>query len=195
MYKMETLIKTERSFLREIDFSKNNLTITIACYLLASKLKDSLKVNIYFKNNTQNKKIIFLSNEKTSYNTMGQRFESKPLNYGCDFILKKVNEYFNSNYNGIVVEKYDNGKHYTEPYSDYESSINKNDVLILVHGGNRKLRIRERKTNIIVKDIELKSNRIIQMGGEFQDDYTYEMLADENVYTQITLFIFKEINI
>ena len=43
MYKMETLIKTETSFLRQIDFSKNALIILLACDLIKSKFEENLK--------------------------------------------------------------------------------------------------------------------------------------------------------
>ena len=197
MYKMETLIKTETSFLRQIDFSKNALIILLACDLIKSKFKENLKVKILGgKKYTKDKKTIFLSNSIGNYNIMGQRFESHPFQCGFETILKIINEYFDTNFNGIIIDKYENGNHYTEPYSDYESYLNKNDVLILtnVNGINRKMRIRERKTNIIVKDIEMKTNNIIQMGGDFQNDYKYEILADENVRSSITTLTFKKIN-
>ena len=197
MYKMETLIKTETSFLRQIDFSKNALIILLACDLIKSKFKENLKVKILGgKKYTKDKKTIFLSNSIGNYNIMGQRFESHPFQCGFETILKIINEYFDTNYNGIIIDKYENGNHYTEPYSDYESYLNKNDVLILTNGNgiNRKMRIRERKTNIIVKDIEMKTNNIIQMGGDFQNDYKYEILADENVRSSITTLTFKKIN-
>ena len=197
MYKMETLIKTETSFLRQIDFSKNALIILLACDLIKSKFKENLKVKILGgKKYTKDKKTIFLSNSTGNYNRMGQRFESHPFQCGFETILKIINEYFDTNFNGIIIDKYENGNHYTEPYSDYESYLNKNDVLILTNGNgiNRKMRIRERKTNIIVKDIEMKTNNIIQMGGDFQNDYKYEILADENVRSSITTLTFKKIN-
>ena len=197
MYKMETLIKTETSFLRQIDFSKNALIILLACDLIKSKFKENLKVKILGgKKYTKDKKTIFLSNSTGNYNIMGQRFESHPFQCGFETILKIINEYFDTNFNGIIIDKYENGNHYTEPYSDYESYLNKNDVLILTNGNgiNRKMRIRERKTNIIVKDIEMKTNNIIQMGGDFQNDYKYEILADENVRSSITTLTFKKIN-
>ena len=197
MYKMETLIKTETSFLRQIDFSKNALIILLACDLIKSKFEENLKVKILGgKKYTLDKKTIFLSNSIGNYNLMGQRFESIPFQCGFETILKIINEYFDTNFNGIIIDKYENGNHYTEPYSDYESYINKNDVLILTSGNgfNRKMRIRERKTNIIVKDILMETNNVIQMGGEFQNDYKYEILADENVRNSITTLTFKKIN-
>ena len=193
--KMETLIKTNTSFLREIDFSKKAVIIILACDLIKSKLQENLKVKILNgKKNTLDKKTIFLSNVKTHYNIMGQRLESMPLEFGFDNILNIVNKYFDTTYNSIVVDRYESGNNYTEPYSDYESFVNKNDVLILTNGEgiNRKMRIRERKTNIIVKDIEMKTNNIIQMGGDFQNDYKYEILADENVRSSITTLTFKK---
>lgn len=193
--KMETLIKTNTSFLREIDFSKKAVIIILACDLIKSKLQENLKVKILNgKKNTLDKKTIFLSNVKTHYNIMGQRLESMPLEFGFDNILNIVNKYFDTTYNSIVVDRYESGNNYTEPYSDYESFVKKNDVLILTNGKgiNRKMRIRERKTNIIVKDIEMKTNNIIQMGGDFQNDYKYEILADENVRSSITTLTFKK---
>ena len=194
---MEKLISTEKSFLRQIDFSKNALIIILACDLIKSKLKNNLKVRIMGgKKYTQDKKTLVLSNEITNYNTMGQRFETIPFDCGFKSILNIVNKYFDTNYNAIIIDRYENGNHYTEPYSDYEAFENKNDVLILTSGNGftRKMRIRERKTNIIVKDIEMEINNIIQMGGEFQNDYKYEILADENVRNAITTLTFKKIN-
>ena len=194
---METLIKTETSFLRQIDFSKNALIILLACDLIKSKFEENLKVKILGgKKYTQDKKTLFLSNSIGNYNIMGQRFESHPFQCGFETILKIINEYFDTNFNGIIIDRYENGNHYTEPYSDYESYLSKNDVLILTSGNgfNRKMRIRERKTNIIVKDILMETNNVIQMGGEFQNDYKYEILADENVRNSITTLTFKKIN-
>jgi hypothetical protein len=183
--------------LRQIDFSKNALIILLACDLIKSKFEENLKVKILGgKKYTLDKKTIFLSNSIGNYNIMGQRFESQPFQCGFETILKIINEYFDTNFNGIIIDKYENGNHYTEPYSDYESYMNKNDVLILTSGNgfNRKMRIRERKTNIIVKDILMETNHVIQMGGEFQNDYKYEILADENVRNSITTLTFKKIN-
>ena len=77
---------------------------------------------------------------------MGQRLESMPLEFGFDNILNIVNKYFDTTYNSIVVDRYESGNNYTEPYSDYESFVNKNDVLILTNGEgiNRKMRIRKK---------------------------------------------------
>ena len=38
----------------------------------------------------------------------------------------------------------------------------------------------------------MKTNNIIQMGGDFQNDYKYEILADENVRSSITTLTFKK---
>jgi alkylated DNA repair dioxygenase AlkB len=61
---------------------------------------------------------------------------------------------FNTNYNGILVNKYKSGEDYISKHSDDEKNLDDSGVISISYGATRKFRIRDKKTNVIVKDTD-----------------------------------------
>lgn len=79
-------------------------------------------------------------------------------------------------FNQVLVNWYQNGHHYIGKHSDNEPIIKKNSAIMSISlGAKRIFRIRDKKTNIIVKDIEMNNNSYIIMIGEMQKYFTHEV--------------------
>jgi len=102
------------------------------------------------------------------------------------FILKEmldfINERFNSDYNGIIINYYKNGLNYIEKHSDSQNHP-PNGVLLISYGGLRNFRVFDKITDVKVKDIPLISGQMIHMGGNFQSEFTHDIEQDETITT------------
>lgn len=179
---MKVLIKTEKSFLNQYDLPKDfNKRIEN----ITQRIEDDLLVNpsifVYGKRCYQHRAIAFYSNESKGYKYSGQLAISKELKGNLKSLMDYINKKFNSNFNGILVNKYNNGKDYIGRHSDDECGLSNIGVIAISYGGVRKFRIRDKKTKKIVKDIPTLSNKIIHMGGNFQKEFTHEIPIERKV--------------
>jgi alkylated DNA repair dioxygenase AlkB len=66
------------------------------------------------------------------------------LTDSLNILLDMINNKFNTNFNGILVNRYDNGNDYISAHSDDEGSLSDIGVVSISYGSTRKLRIREK---------------------------------------------------
>ncbi len=84
---------------------------------------------------------------------------------------------YDSRFNQILVNWYENGTHYIAAHSDDEPQlVNESPVLSISYGATRKFRIRDKETKEIVTDLLLDDNTAIVMKGDFQKKYTHEIV-------------------
>jgi len=190
---METLIKTEKSFLNQYDLPENFNEIIKN---ITEEINDKLLVNppifVYGKKCHQHRAIGFFSNESIGYRYSGQLAKSQELTDYLKLLLDYINNKFNSDFNGILVNKYLKGTDYIGRHSDDETSLSKIGVLAISYGAVRKFRIRNKETKKIVKDIPTLSNKIIHMGGEFQKEFTHEIPIERKIKTVRWSFTFRK---
>jgi alkylated DNA repair dioxygenase AlkB len=98
-------------------------------------------------------------------------------------ILDFINERFNSDYNGIIVNYYKDGSHYIQKHSDSQNHP-PNGVLLISYGGLRNFRIFDKITDIKVKDIPMIQGEMVHMGGDFQSEFTHDVEQDETITTE-----------
>ena len=80
-------------------------------------------------------------------------------------------------YNQMFVNWYKDGSHYIGAHSDNEKDLVKNSPILSISlGETRVFRIRDKKTNKIIKDISLINGSYIIMGGNMQENYTHEIV-------------------
>lgn len=190
---MKTLIKTEKSFLNQYDlpehFNKIIKNIT-------EEINDKLLVNppiiVYGRKCHQHRGIAFFSNKSIGYKYSGQMAKSQKLTDDLKVLLDYINKKFNSDFNGILVNKYLKGTDYIGRHSDDESCLTNVGVLAISFGEVRKFRIRDKETKKIVKDIPTLSNKIIHMGGEFQKEFTHEIPIERKVKNVRWSFTFRK---
>ncbi len=124
----------------------------------------------------QRRDVGFFSNESIGYKYSNQLMKSQPLTATLTILLNEIKEMFHADFNGILINRYNDGNDYISPHSDDESALDPNTgVVALSYGGERIFRIRRKKNKEIVHEEITSSGKIIQMAGYFQVLYTHEI--------------------
>ncbi len=110
-------------------------------------------------------------------------------------LLDTINHIYNSEYNGILINKYKSGEDYISAHSDDEKNLDKSGVVAISFGAKRKFRIRDKNTKKIVNDFYLNSGEMLQMGGNFQKEFTHEIPIEKKIKTERISFTFRKHNI
>ena len=84
-----------------------------------------------------------------------------------------------------------NGSDYIGAHSDDESGLGSTGVVAISVGAVRKFRIRNITTRKIEKDILMENGMIIQMGGDFQKEFTHEIPVEKKVKDTRYSFTFR----
>ena len=196
MYKMDTIIKTEKSFLNVYtDSSEEYINLIKLCVAeITDKLIENPQINIYGKSAIQHRSIGFFSNKSIGYYYSGQLAKSQSLTNNLSILLDKINLKFDSKFNGILVNKYINGNDYIGAHSDDETSLDKCGVVCISYGAVRKFRIKDKITKKTIIDIPTISNNILHMGGDFQKEFTHEIPIEKKIKEVRYSFTFRKHN-
>lgn len=116
-------------------------------------------------------------------------------------LLKYVNWHLGAEFNGVLVNKYEDGQDYISDHSDSESGLDKSaGVAIITYGGQRTMNFKLRKdapqNSQTFKDgvfkQETKNNSIIVMGGPgFQRTYTHGIAQQKDRNQPRVSFTFR----
>lgn len=80
-------------------------------------------------------------------------------------------------YNQMFLNWYQDGTHYISAHRDDESELVQGSYILSVSfGDTRKFRIRDYKTKLIVKDIDLTDGTVLEMRHPFNQEYTHEIV-------------------
>lgn len=181
----KTLIETENSRFYVVD----NFCEDYYEYLRSLPLIHEPPIKVAGKMCHQRRDINFFSDVSEGYKYSGQIAKSVPLKDQPILveILNKVNDYLGTTFNGILVNRYENGEKYIGKHSDNEDGLDKCDVTnskfskggivagIAFGPSTRKLRFRNIKTNKIVLDYDNNQLDLYVMEGKFQLEFTHEI--------------------
>ena len=120
------------------------------------------------------------SDDSIGYKYSGQLAKSQKLTPKLKKLINIINEKFKSDFNGILINKYENGEDYIGKHSDDENSLGSCGVISISYGATRKFRLRDKANNKKV-DLYLKNNEMIHMGGNFQQEFTHEIPIEKKV--------------
>ena len=189
------IIQTPQSFLSkqnlaEIVESPIDQTLIINCVEDIQTLLDSKpEIKIFNKIVHQQRDVGFFSNKSIGYYYSGNLAQSKPMTPNLELLLEKINLMYESNFNGILINRYEDGTNYIGAHSDDESNLGKTGVVAISYGGERIFRIRNKQTKQIVQDIQVKNLDIIHMGGMFQKEFTHEIpLTKKKCWNKIFIY-------
>jgi len=189
-------IKTSHSFLRTIINAENIILKKILddCVdVVAYKLVSRPTIMIYGKECHQPRDVAFFSNESRGYYYSGKLSTALPLDNPMKKLLAYANGYFKSSFNGILVNRYNDGCDSIGRHCDDERHCDTSvGVVALSHGAVRKLRIRDKKNGIIIKDILMQPYQFIHMGGDFQKEFTHEIPRETKIKTMRYSFTFRK---
>ena len=190
---MKHYIQTGRSNLSAMEINIDDL-LQKCVEEIEGSLIHNPPIYIYGKQCHQHRSIGFFSNTSIGYRYSRQLAESVPLTPKLTELLNLVNSIFNSDFNGILVNKYESGEDYIGKHSDDETSLSNVGVVCVSYGAVRKFRIRDKQTGKIVTDVPTTSGEIWIMGGDFQKEFTHEIPIEKKVKQPRISFKFRKHN-
>ena len=152
---METLIQTKKSALITYVMEPEiQALLQQSVQEVDTELDYHPEIKIFDKICHQQRSIGFYSDTSKGYNYSSTITPSKQMKPSLRELLIYVNDKFNTNFNGILINKYENGNEYIGKHSDDEANLNRNcGVIAMSFGAVRKFRIRDKRTGKIVLDV------------------------------------------
>ena len=190
----KTIIQTEKSALKLIKHEYKEL-VEKCIKEIEDKLDIRPEIMVYGRKCNQNRDVGFFSNESIGYKYSNKIQKSKPLTYSLSILLNSVNERLNSDFNGILINKYSDGTQNIGTHSDDEENLGNIGVCAISYGSIRNFRIRNKFTKKIVENVDTKDDEIILMEGDFQKEFTHEIPVQKKVKGIRYSFTFRKHNI
>ena len=191
---MTTILKTNTSSLIIHNLEENIEKLLEECVsIIDYELNINPEIIIFGKKCKQHRSVGFYSDISRGYNYSTSKTSAKKMHPCLRELLIYVNDKFNYDFNGILINKYLNGLDYIGKHSDDERNLDKTvGVVALSYGATRKFRIRNKFTNKIVIDLLSEKNKIIQMTGDFQNEFTHEIPIEKNIKDIRYSFTFRK---
>lgn len=143
----------------------------------------------------QRRDVQFRSDESKGYFYSNQVMKSQSLTEEMKQLLKIVNEKYGAAYNGILINRYKNGRKTVGAHADSEAGLNAHaGVVAISFGAQRTFRIRDKTTNTIVGDFPTRHMTALQMKGPFQTQYLHEIPTQTKIDDERISLTFREHN-
>ena len=191
---MTTVLHTENSALILHDLDDETMALVAQCVeTVDSELDVRPAIMVFGKVCHQNRSVGFYSDTSKGYNYSSSLTPSKKMHPCLRELLIYINDKFDYDYNGILINKYSGGEDYIGKHSDDEKGLDsKVGVVALSYGKGRNFRIRCKDTGSIVKDVPTEPNKIIQMAGDFQKEFTHEIPIQKKINGTRYSFTFRK---
>ena len=166
---LKTEIETSTSFLKIYSFSDHEL--------LNNCIKEienrRLSVHRY-------RKVGFFSDDYKGNYLYGRMkiAETKLLSPSLKILLDKINEVFETDYNGVLVNEYKDGNYYIEKHRDSKNHP-KNGVLIISYGATRTFRVFDDTKGVI--EIPLIHGQVLHMSESFQKEFEHDLKKEPEI--------------
>ena len=184
-------MQTDRSFLKFYEFSDKKLLEDCVADVSDKLVINPILGRMFGKKCYMRRGVGFFSNESIGYRYSGQLSASQPMTSSLLALLEYVNSIFKTEYNGILVNKYFNGEDYISAHSDDETNLDESGVVAISWGATRKFRIRK-KGEKGFQDFPVVSGSMLQMGGDFQKEFTHEVPVEKKVKALRISFTFRK---
>ena len=191
---METILETENSKLTLYSLDAEVMQLIAECVsAVDGELDLKPEIELFGKLFRQKRDIGFFSDESRGYAYSSTIAISKPMPACLIALLQFVNTTFDANYNGILVNKYADGTEYIGKHSDDVRELNPRiGVLCISYGAVRNFRIRDKATGKIVANVPTHADKIMQMSGQFQREFTHEIPIQKKVLGARYSFTFRK---
>jgi alkylated DNA repair dioxygenase AlkB len=162
------------------------LNFTEDKFEIFNKLELDIKPIIYIfgKECHQRRDVGHFSDVSSGYKYSNQIAKSSPLTIELKELMEKINSFLGTDFNGILVNKYNDGTEYIGAHSDSKVGLSKGSIVVgICYGsGIRKFRIRDKKTKKIILDHDHQPHSLLIMDGNtFQDNYTHEIPQQKKI--------------
>ena len=177
----------------EDDFQKYSELITTVVSQTNSTYEIEPPIMVRGMQCRQRRDVQFRSDMSKGYFYSNQVMKSQSLTAEMKQLLDIINEKYQASYNGILFNRYKNGRKTVGAHADSEAGLNKHaGVVAISFGAQRKFRIRDKNTNAIVGDYTTRHMRAMQMKGPFQAHYLHEIPAQAKVEGERVSLTFRE---
>lgn len=152
------------------------------------------EITVFGKLCRQPRDVQFRSDDSKGYFYSNQVMQSKPLTAEMQELLRIVNASLGAQYNGILFNRYKNGRKTVGAHGDSESGLDaKAGVLAISYGATRTFRVRDAARKCIVGNFPSKHLKALQMRGPtFQKMYTHEIPAEAKVLGERISLTFRK---
>ncbi len=180
---MTTVLETKRSALILHDIDEENGELIKKCVeTVDSELDLNPEIMVFGRVCHQHRSVGFYSDKSKGYNYSSSKTPAKKMHPCLRELLIYINDKFDYNYNGILINKYSSGEDNIGKHSDDENGLDTRvGVIAISYGAVRKFRIRNKITGKIEIDVPTEPNKIIQMAGDFQKEFTHEIPVEKKV--------------
>jgi alkylated DNA repair dioxygenase AlkB len=120
------------------------------------------------------------SNISKGYKYSNKLMVSQSIEENLMVLLNFVNNLFEKNFNGILINRYNSGEEYISAHSDDESNLDNVGILTISYGQERTFRVRNKNDKSIKLDHLCKSGKILIMLNDFQKHFTHEIPIEKN---------------
>lgn len=185
---LETIIETDSSSLKMTeDFLSPLKADSLFEKCLELELVKNPKIVVYGKEATMHRSVGFFSNTSRGYRYSGQIADSKPLPDFLVKLLERVNRKCGTDFNGILVNRYEDGSDCIGAHSDDEKGLGKNGSVVGISlGAVRNMRFRGKK--IVLErdgkkflDMPMPHGCLFIMDGSFQKEFTHEIPMQKKI--------------
>ena len=191
---MTTLLQSENSALILHDLEPEICNLIEECVQTVDlELDVNPEIILFGKTCHQHRSVGFYSDTSKGYNYSSTITPSKKMHPCLRELLIYINDKFDYDYNGILINKYSGGEDYIGKHSDDERGLDsKVGVIAVSYGTVRKFRIRNKLTGAIELDVPTDPTKIIQMAGNFQKEFTHEIPVEKRVKGERYSFTFRK---
>ena len=167
-------IETDKSFL--YIYSYDNFELIDNCI---NEIKDKL-------NKSLKREVGFFSDEYDGVYKYGEHYvltKSQKLTPSLKILLDEFNNHFETDFNGILINRYENGNNYIGKHSD---SKNHPDICVMIisYGSNRTFRVFKKSNDKLVAELSLNPYEVLHMGGDFQLEFTHDIKPEPEIKTE-----------
>lgn len=181
---MTTIIKTKKS---KAIYYESFYNEHRANRLLTKCMKLELENHPRVHMGIMKRSIGFFSNEGEGYKYTGQMTTSQPIPPFLQKVLDRVNRKMGTSFNGILINRYENGSEKIGAHSDNDKELSGDKVVGISLGATRKIRFRgitNKGKNAIAGnfiDYPLEHGSLYTMEGMFQKEFTHEVPVEKKI--------------
>lgn len=173
---MRTLIKTEKSSLNCFQLDQE---------FIPALMEDIEKMNfvvkppikMWDKEMKQPRDVAFYSDDVEEYKYSGYSAKANKLTGTLKKLLNYVNDKFGAKFNGILINRYNDGNDYISSHSDKIGECDANAGVVSISlGATRSFVIKRKMVDASKKNewkIPMDHGMVLHMAGNFQDEFTH----------------------
>ena len=170
---IKTEISIDKSFLNIYTFNHTDKELLLkSC---TEGIKDNLNVSSH-------RQLAFFSDDYDGIYYYGKwaLTKSQRLTPALGTMLQLINDYFNADCNGIIVNRYEDGSNYIINHRD---SKNHSDagVFLISYGTKRNFRVFSKVDGTLIKNVDLNHGELLHMGGDFQAEFEHDVEQDVQI--------------